>query len=257
MFVRSESLLGRVLVEQAGEPLLGVVEQLRRLLIQHREPEQKKDAEDLMAQARAIIANLTVEDAYKVTKAFAIYFELTNLAETNHRKRRRRAAQLHADHAPLAGSFRGTLARLKAAGIDPRNRRSKPCEKIEVTPVFTAHPTEVARRTVLGKRRNIAALARGSRSSAAFTLGRRELGECKSCAQITALWQTDEVRLSKPSVTDEIRMGLDPYPMTLFDTVPRIYAEMVDSFREVYGLEFRRAGITPSAFLRFVDRRRS
>src|SRR5271155_5523556 len=99
-------LLGRVLVEQSGETLLDVVEHLRRLLIQHREPddpeqnqEQKKSDDDLMAQARAIIARLPVEDAYKVTKAFAIYFELTNLAETNHRKRRRRAAQLHADRA--------------------------------------------------------------------------------------------------------------------------------------------------------------
>ena len=229
-------LLGRVLVEQAGEPLLGVVEQLRRLLIQHREPEQKKDAEDLMAQARAIIANLTVEDAYKVTKAFAIYFELTNLAETNHRKRRRRAAQLHADHAPLAGSFRGTLARLKAAGISAQ-QALEALQKIEVTPVFTAHPTEVARRTVLGKRRNIAGLLEDLDRLPLSRWDAEDL-EMQIVAQITALWQTDEVRLSKPSVTDEIRMGLDPYPMTLFDTVPRIYAEMADSFREVYGLEF-------------------
>jgi len=143
------TLLGRVLVEQSGETLLDVVEHLRRLLIQHREPEQKKDGEDLMAQARAIVANLTVEDAYKVTKAFAIYFELTNLAETNHRKRRRRAAQLHEDHAPLAGSFRGTLARLKAAGLSAQ-QALEALQKIEVTPVFTAHPTEVARRTAAG-----------------------------------------------------------------------------------------------------------
>jgi phosphoenolpyruvate carboxylase len=213
-----------------------VVEQLRRLLIQHREPEQKKDAEDLMAQARAIIAKLTVEDAYKVTKAFAIYFELTNLAETNHRKRRRRAAQLHADHAPLAGSFRGTLARLKAAGISAQ-QALEALQKIEVTPVFTAHPTEVARRTVLGKRRNIAGLLEDLDRLPLSRSGAENL-EMQIVAQITALWQTDEVRLSKPSVTDEIRMGLDPYPMTLFDTVPRIYAEMADSFREVYGLEF-------------------
>jgi phosphoenolpyruvate carboxylase len=230
-------LLGRVLVEQSGETLLDVVEHLRRLLIQHREPEQKKDAENLMAQARAIIANLTVEDAYKLTKAFAIYFELTNLAETNHRKRRRRAAQLHADHAPLAGSFRGTLARLKAAGITAQ-QALEALQRIEVTPVFTAHPTEVARRTVLGKRRNIARNLEDLDRLPLSRSGAHEL-ESQIVAQITALWQTDEVRLSKPSVTDEIRMGLDPYPMTLFDTVPRIYTEMADSFREVYGLELQ------------------
>ncbi len=231
-------LLGRVLVEQSGNPLLEVVEHLRRLLIQHREPanpEQKRSEDDLMAQARAIIARLPVEDAYKITKAFAIYFELTNLAETNHRKRRRRAAHLHGDRAPLAGSFRGTLVRLKAAGIDGP-QALEALRKIEVTPVFTAHPTEVARRTVLSKRRNITRfledLDRLPLSSSDAEELERQIG-----AEITALWQTDEVRLTKPSVTDEIRMSLDPYPMTLFDTLPKIYAEMIDSFHEVYGLE--------------------
>src|SRR5580698_1863411 len=149
-------LLGHVLVEQSGEGLLEVVEHLRHLLIQHREGNEV----DLLAQARGIIARLAVEDAYKVTKAFAIYFELTNLAEGNHRKRRRRAAQLHTDHAPLAGSFRGTLGRLKEVGIDAQQALVA-LRKIEVTPVFTAHPTEVARRTVLSKRRNIARLLEG------------------------------------------------------------------------------------------------
>src|SRR5258708_34566773 len=90
-------LLGRVLVEQEGAAFFDVVEQLRRLLIQHRErsPADAKskvepESGSLMAQAREIIKVLPVEDAYRVTKAFAIYFELTNLAETNHRQRRRR-----------------------------------------------------------------------------------------------------------------------------------------------------------------------
>ena len=241
-------LLGSVLVEQSGEPLLDAVERLRRLLIRHREPaspqpgntqqdtdDDNLDDDDLMAQARAIIAQLPVEDAYKITKAFAIYFELTNLAETNHRKRRRRAARLYEEHVPLPGSFRGTLLRLRTAGVDAQQALAA-FKKIEVTPVFTAHPTEVARRTVLSKRRNIARfledLDRLPLSSADAGELERQIG-----AEITALWQTDEVRLSKPSVTDEIRMGLDPYPMTLFDTLPKIYAEMADSFREVYGLE--------------------
>jgi phosphoenolpyruvate carboxylase len=230
-------LLGRVLVEQSGEARLNVVENLRHLLIRHREPEKPENGEDLMAQARAVIADLTVEDAYKLTKAFAIYFELTNLAETNHRKRRRRAAQLHADHAPLAGSFRGTLYRLKAAGINGQQALAV-LQRIQVTPVFTAHPTEVARRTVLGKRRNIARYLENLDRLPLSNSDAEEL-ERQIVAQISALWQTDEVRLSKPSVTDEIRMGLDPYPMTIFDTVPRIYAEMAGSFREVYDIDLQ------------------
>jgi phosphoenolpyruvate carboxylase len=230
-------LLGRVLVEQSGEVLLDMVERLRRLLIQHREPapaEQDRNDGDGMDQARAIIARLPVEDAYQLTKAFAIYFELTNLAETNHRKRRRRAAQLRANHEPLAGSFRGTLRRLKAAGLSAQQALDA-LQKIEVTPVFTAHPTEVARRTVLAKRRNIARFLEKLDRLPLSISDAAEL-ERQILAEITALWQTDEVRLTKPSVSDEIRMGLDPYPMTLFATLPNLYAEMADSFREVYGV---------------------
>jgi phosphoenolpyruvate carboxylase len=237
-------LLGRVLVEQSGETLLDVVEHLRRLLIQQREPaheehssrESAKDrGEDGLEQARSIIARLPVEDAYKLTKAFSIYFELTNLAETNHRKRRRRAAQLHADRPLLPGSFRGTLTRLKAAGISAQQALDA-LKRIEVTPVFTAHPTEVARRTVLGKRRNIAGFLE-QLDRLPLSISDAEELETRMLAEITALWQTDEVRLSKPSVSDEIRMGLDPYPMTLFDTLPKVYAEMADCFREVYSLD--------------------
>ncbi len=170
-------LLGKVLVEQAGEPLLEVVEQLRRLLIQQREqlPASAVTAanpspatptsvilapatpteDELMAQARERIARLEVEDAYRVTKAFAIYFELTNLAETNHRKRRRRAAKFHSEQPVLAGSFRGTLLRMRAAGISAADALAA-LRKVRIVPVFTAHPTEVARRTVLLKRRRIA-----------------------------------------------------------------------------------------------------
>ncbi len=238
-------LLGRVLVEQSGQNLLDVVEHLRRLLIEHRDsatpsnldPENRTGNEDGMAQARANIAHLSVEDAYRLTKAFSIYFELTNLAETNHRKRRRRAAGLRADHTPLAGSFRGTLLRLKAAGISLQQALAA-LHQIHVTPVFTAHPTEVARRTVLAKRRDIAGFLEDLDRLPLAVSDADEM-EKQILAEITALWQTDEVRLSKPSVTDEIRIGLDPYPMTLFDTVPRIYAEMADSFREVYGVELQ------------------
>src|SRR5277367_4289069 len=149
-------LLGRVLVEQAGEGLLQKVELLRRLLIQQREEDPAPSAKNtLMAQARDVIGKMELQDAYRVTKAFAIYFELTNLAETNHRKRRRRAAKLHAEEPPLAGSFHGTLLRMRDAGISAADALAA-LRKIRIVPVITAHPTEVARRTVLMKRRRIA-----------------------------------------------------------------------------------------------------
>jgi len=231
-------LLGRVLVEQAGESLFDVVEQLRRLLIRERRQhagDSDQSAEDQrMGRARDTVAALSVEDAYRVTKAFATYFELTNLAETNHRKRRRRAAKLHPEQPPLAGSFRGTLLRLRNAGVSAADALAA-VRKVRVTPVFTAHPTEVARRTILRKRRRIAKqLERLDRLPLSDSDAARL--EIAILAEITALWQTDDVRLEKPLVTDEIRMGLDYYPMCLFDTLPKIYAEIAESFREVYGI---------------------
>ncbi|MGA7512235.1 MAG: phosphoenolpyruvate carboxylase, partial [Candidatus Sulfotelmatobacter sp.] len=96
------ALLGRVLVEQAGKELFAAVEELRRLMIQHRERGRGgNSADELMARAEATISKMDLTRAYQVTKAFAIYFELTNLAETNHRKRRRRARQLEQHRATL------------------------------------------------------------------------------------------------------------------------------------------------------------
>src|SRR6516225_11390256 len=149
-------LLGRVLNEQAGAELFDTVERLRRLLIQHRERAASTHDNGLLLEAKAAVSALDLGTAYRVTKAFAAYFELTNLAETNHRKRRRRAAELHADEPPLAGSFRGTLLRMKEAGIGLEQAMAALSE-IEVQPVFTAHPTEITRRAVLLKRRRIAA----------------------------------------------------------------------------------------------------
>jgi len=230
-------VLGRVLVEQVSESLLGVVEELRRIFIQHREQPRahtaRSHSEDpLFSQAREIISSLTIEDAHRVAKAFAIYFELTNLAETNHRKRRRRAAKLHTEQPALEGSFRGTLKRMRAAGLN-LDQALAMLHKIKVVPVFTAHPTEVARRTVLLKRRRIAKqLERLDR----LPLTEADASQFESLifAEVTTLWQTDEVRLKKPLVTDEIRMGLDHYPMSLFSALPRVYDELTDCFREVY-----------------------
>jgi phosphoenolpyruvate carboxylase len=235
-------LLGRVLVEQVGESLLGVVEELRRIFIQHREQPRPQtaapDFEDpLLNQAREIISGLTIDQAHRVTKAFAIYFELTNLAETNHRKRRRRAAKLHSEQPALEGSFRGTFRRMRAAGIDA-GQALEVLRKTKVVPVFTAHPTEVARRTVLLKRRRIGKqLERLDRLPLSEADANRF--EAMIFAEVTSLWQTDEVRLEKPLVTDEIRMGLDHYPFSLFAALPRLYDEIVDALCQVYEIDLK------------------
>src|SRR6266446_3068639 len=98
-------LLGNVIKEQEGENLFDKVESLRTLSIAGRAGQAGSDARI------EIVRNVTVTEAARLAKAFAMYFELTNLAETNHRKRRRRASELAFDQ-PQPGTFRGTLLRI-------------------------------------------------------------------------------------------------------------------------------------------------
>jgi phosphoenolpyruvate carboxylase len=238
-------LLGQVLVEQCGRELFDAVEELRRLLIEHRERVRRRPAaaasSELMTRAQGMVAKMDLTTAYQVTKAFAIYFELTNLAETNHRKRRRRAGQLDRKRIPPPGSFHGTLLRLKRAGISAEQALAA-LGNIKVTPVFTAHPTEVARGTVLLKRRRIAEqLERLDRLP--LTAAEAEICESAIRAEISALWQTDEVRQTKPTVNDEIRMGLRYFRLSLFEALPRIYSEVAESFRDVYRIALDEADL--------------
>ena len=233
-------LLGDVLKEQVGDKLFSAVEELRLLLIEHRElhAQPAHDVENeqrLIARAERIVSRLDVAEAHQMAKAFAIYFELTNLAETNHRKRRRRAAQTSPDLPAQPGSFLGTLRRMRDAGVT-QQQALEWLAKIEVILVFTAHPTEVARRTVLFKRQRIAAeLEQLDRLP--LTERESEKHEQAIIAEITGLWQTDEVRRRQPTVRDEIRMGLDYYPSVLFETLPALYDELAENFREAYGEE--------------------
>ncbi len=243
-------LLGEVLREQAGERLFRLEEDLRQLSIERREAAAKGDsarAAQLLKQQMARVAELDLPDGYQLTRAFAYYFELINLAETNHRKRRRTSMQMRAgdgvrsardsarkDSDPVQrGSFRGTLRAMRQAGIDA-DAAFAFMERVHITPVFTAHPTEVARRSVLYKRRRLSALLE-ELDRIPLPDGELERLQSAVAAEITALWQTDEVRARRPLVSDEVKMGLDYYHASIFATVPALYAELASAFAAEYG----------------------
>jgi phosphoenolpyruvate carboxylase len=252
-------LLGDVLKEQAGQVLFEQVERLRLLAIEHREvqaeskaeaasaadrpaPEDQPasrpaDAYQLMAQARQFVAQMSVGQAHRLSKAFATYFELTNLAETNHRKRRRRAAEILSHRAPQPGSMRGTFARMRDAGLSAEEALAA-LRRIKVIPVFTAHPTEVARRTALFKRQRLTAeLERLDRLPLPYAEALR--AQESIAAEITALWESDEVRRRHPVVRDEIKMGLDYFPSVLIATLPKLYDEISAALGSAYGLDLK------------------
>ncbi len=236
-------LLGEVIKEQEGEGAYDAEEELRHLAIRHRALTDQQEAvildhpveHELQEQAVRIVRAMTVAEAYQIVKAFGTFFELTNLAETNHRMRRRRAAELYPDAPVKPGSLLGTLQRMHDGGITAE-KALEWLRQVEVMPVFTAHPTEVARRVVLFKRRRIARELAGL-DRLPLSGDRAARGQEAILTEITALWQTDEVRRRKPSVDDEIRMGLDHYPDALIAPLPDFYEDLAREFRQVYGGE--------------------
>ena len=150
-------LLGEVLREQAGEDLFAQVEALRQGTIRRRDAEARGNGDEalrLATGALELVHSLPVERALLLTRAFAFYFELINLAETNHRKRRRISLKLSGDAGRQRGSLAGTLLEMKRVGIGAEEAMDW-LKRVLIVPVFTAHPTEVARRSVMFKRRRI------------------------------------------------------------------------------------------------------
>jgi phosphoenolpyruvate carboxylase len=237
-------LLGEVLREQAGPALFDAVEELRRTAIARREAEhssQNSEACEAAARSQLQQALFSVHayandltTTYQLARAFSFYFELINLAETNHRKRRRLAIQLDTTAPPQRGSLRGALRHLRLAGITAKEAFAL-LEKVCISPVFTAHPTEVARRSVMFKRRRISDLLEQLDRIPLPASGMDAL-ERDLTAEITALWQTDDVRSARPTVRDEIRMALDYYESSLFDTLPELYKEVAGALEAEYDL---------------------
>jgi phosphoenolpyruvate carboxylase len=202
-------LLGRVLVEQEGEALLADVERVRRLAREAR-------AGGPLDELRAAVAGLPVERQASVLRAFALYFQLANVAEQEHRVRRRRE-YAHEGRVP-AESLEAAFARLD--GVAPEVLE----ERVSLELVLTAHPTEATRRTVLASHLRLARLLADLDDALLPAPGRAEV-EAALAAEITALWQADEVRTRRPRVVDEIRNGHWFFEQSLIDAAERLLAD--------------------------------
>jgi phosphoenolpyruvate carboxylase len=232
------TLLGEVLREQAGKELFEQVEALRQGTIRRRDADLRGREEEAGRHAGAamqLVHSLPVDRAILLTRAFGFYFELINLAETNHRKRRRVALRLSGQAGRQRGSLEGTLSEMRRVGINAREALDW-LRRVLIIPVFTAHPTEAARRTVMFKRRRIGELLEALDRIPVPAQDMARLEELV-LAEITALWQTDEVRSRRPTVFDEVKMGLDYYDVSIFETLPELYREIASAFRTAYDLE--------------------
>jgi phosphoenolpyruvate carboxylase len=201
-------LLGNTLVRQEGRDVLELVERVRRLV------REDRDA------AAAILSEVDAVTATRLVRAFTAYFHLANIAEQVHRAR-----ELQAIREERGSWLSQAVERIAAAGVGP-GELSADIAHLAVRPVFTAHPTEAARRTVLTKLRQIAALL-DDRERASGEAGerrvRRRLEEL-----IDLLWQSDELRMAKPDVVDEARNAVYYLDELHRNAVPDTLETLVD-----------------------------
>ena len=202
-------LLGDVLREQAGEPHLRGRRRPPPTAIARREADNRIAATSALSSSRQRQPPrrseqrsrprraLSAASAYQLARAFGFYFELINLAETNHRKRRRLSSRTPPRRrSPSAAASAEPFAPLQLPASPPTKARALLSE-ICITPVFTAHPTEVARRAVMFKRRRISDLLE-QLDRIPVPDDQLETLEHDIIAEITALWQTDDVRPPAP-----------------------------------------------------------
>jgi len=223
-------ILGDVIREQEGVEAFELIEQIRTLSVAFR-----RDADHEADRAlKKLLKGLSGDQTVSVIRAFTYFSHLANLAEDRHHIRRRAIHERAGD--TQEGSIDVAMSRLRWAGISPKTI-SNTFAQSYVSPVLTAHPTEVQRKSILDAERDIAQLLTArdeikmraaSFDSKKDALTPRELGanEAHMRARVMQLWQTRLLRYSKLTVADEIENALSYYESTFLREIPKLYAAL-------------------------------
>ncbi|MDR9435671.1 MAG: phosphoenolpyruvate carboxylase [Thiohalophilus sp.] len=235
------NILGQILQEHAGEKVFNAVETLRKGHISLRKVDNPKKRHKLAEYT----ATLDADTLTHVVRAFAIYFSLVNIAEESfqHRLRRRDAGKTGPT---WKGSYHAVLKELEGDGIEPDQIQTL-LDRLAYIPVFTAHPTEAKRRTILEALRRIFVISE-ELDVPGLTLNQREEIHEKLRRHIRILYKTNEVRVNKPQVLDEVKNGLYYFKESLFDAVPDTYRNLEKSLNHIYGTGH---GVKVPSFIRF------
>ncbi|MHB1535787.1 MAG: phosphoenolpyruvate carboxylase [Acidimicrobiales bacterium] len=238
-------ILGEVIADQAGPATLEIVESVRRAATSdRRRPEggarfagtapSGSPSDPGAGQLRPILDRVPDDRVLEVIRAFSYFSLLANVAEDVADNRRARAAR-SAVGPPAPGSFPHALERLADAGLDPGQQR-RLVDGLRVTPVLTAHPTEVRRRTVLDRSREITRLL-NERDRVVFDEEERRAWQDALRIEILALWQTAMLRGSRLRVRDEINEALHYYELSLFAEIPALHARLTRALATTTGAE--------------------
>jgi phosphoenolpyruvate carboxylase len=212
-------VLGRVLKHHEGDEIFEQVEQVREAAKQARTLDSELEHIDRMLRDMPIASALTV------ARAFAHFLTLANIAEQHHRVHRRRDHARDPHGQPQRGSAAETLARLRQSGV-PGDALAAAIASMRVELVFTAHPTEIVRRTLLQKHNRIAQIL-AFRDRPDLTPDEQQESLAELQREIAAAWQTDEVRRARVSPLDEVRAGLVVFEQSLWEALPQ-YLRAVD-----------------------------
>ncbi|HEV3240414.1 MAG TPA: phosphoenolpyruvate carboxylase [Casimicrobiaceae bacterium] len=220
-------LLGDVLRAQTGAEGFARVEAIRQTAIRLRRA-GAGEAAGIEGELALLLNALPIEPTLEVVRAFSYFSLLANLAEDVHQNRRRRA-HARAGSAPQAGSVAHAFQRLRETGVDDATVRAFFADAL-VSPVLTAHPTEVQRKSILDCEREIVRLLQWRDRSALIPdeLATMQRGLYR---QVLALWQTAMLRRARLQVKDEIDNGIAYYRYTFLDEIPRLYAELEEGLR--------------------------
>ena len=225
-------ILGETIREQEGEELFELIEKIRGYSKAWRAGDS--DAKDeLKALVPTLVADL--DDARGILQAFTTYFQLVNLAEEHHRVGilRQRAVNSSETGVPMDESIRESIADLKNAGASPE-KMQEVLNRLSISPVYTAHPTESKRQTIQQILRRIAKLLTQA-SSIGLTPDEERAVMEELRAHVVLLWQTDISRNRRPTVMDEVRNnGLYFFRTTLFQVLPKVYEDVERALAEYY-----------------------
>lgn len=221
-------ILGDVLREQGGSKLFDAVEGLRQAC-RHR---RHHDCEAARLEIEQRIAAVPDGQLEQVVRAFTVYFHLINMAEENHRLRRLVAGENRLYPAPRVESIAAGIRALARARV-PASEVHDMLSGLRVRPVFTAHPTEARRMTLLRHLRRIANLVSAIGSESTGPSQRRDVSR-RLYAEVTNLWQTDELRDRQRTVLDEVRNGLYYFDSSVFEVTARLYRDMQEAITQEY-----------------------
>ena len=224
---RLGAMVGRMLAEQGGESFYQRVEQVRTASIRRR---REGSAVDDLAES---LAGLDAEAAESLARAFAAYFQAVNTAERVHRIRRRRDYQREGG-APQPESLLDVLQKLKDQGVGA-DELLEWLYKLKVEPVFTAHPTEAIRRSLLEKEQAIVR-ALVDNFDPTRTPQERKEDDDRIFMALSAGWQTAEASPIRPSVQDEHHHVGFYLANPIYRIVPAFYEVLADALQTVYGV---------------------